>query len=285
MSTQSFEAITMILVDKNIRKRIEQENLISEYFDINNLNCVSYDLTVDKILVDKDTFFNTYSLKPNETVFVKTREKLNMPYDLLGIVSEKNSRMRQGLRVDAPKYHPGHSTFIFLRVQNISDNIITIEKNTKIAQIMFETLSEEPSTTYDRQQNASFNNEQEYVGFGNYEKEYNKQIKDVDKRIERAKEDIDNMSHKIYSNVLALMGIIVAIFSLITINYNAATQPGIDFKFLIAMNLSLAFCIVLMMGLIFIFLNTKKHKALWIIYLVVFILLAVSVVAFCLFMF
>lgn len=275
----------MILVDKNIRKKVEQENLISENYNENNLNCVSYDLTVDKILAKNSKGIDNYNLKPNETIFVKTKEKINMPYNLIGIVSEKNSRMRQGLRVDAPRYHPGHSTFIFLRVQNISGNIISIERNTKIAQIMFETLSEEPDITYDKQQNASFNNEQEYVGFGNYETEYSKQIKDVDKTIKEAKEDIDTMSHKIYSNVLALMGIIVAIFSLITINYNAATQPCIDFKFLIAMNLSLAFCIVLMMGLIFIFLNTKKNKTLWIIYLVIFILLAVSVIAFCLFMF
>ena len=275
----------MILVDKNIRKKVEQENLISENYNENNLNCVSYDLTVDKILAENSKGIDNYNLKPNETIFVKTKEKIHMPYNLIGIVSEKNSRMRQGLRVDAPRYHPGHSTFIFLRVQNISCNIISIERNTKIAQIMFETLSEEPDITYDKQQNASFNNEQEYVGFGNYETEYSKQIKDVDKTIKEAKEDIDTMSHKIYSNVLALMGIIVAIFSLITINYNAATQPSIDFKFLIAMNLSLAFCIVLMMGLIFIFLNTKKNKTLWIIYLVIFILLAVSVIAFCLFMF
>lgn len=275
----------MILVDKNIIARIEQDNLIAENYNPNNVNCVSYDLTVDKILTnDKDKKIS-YMIKPNETVFVKTKEKINMPYDLIGIVTEKNSRMRQGLKVDAPRYQPGHSTFIFLRVQNISNQIISIEENYKIAQIMFETLFEEPNITYNNQANSSFNDEQEYVGFGNYEAEYSNQIKDVDETIEKAKEDIDTMSHKIYSNVLALMGIVVAIFSLITINYNAATQPNLNFKFIVAMNLSLAFCIVLMMGLIFIFLNTKRHKPLWIIYLIVFILLAVAVVLFCIFMF
>lgn len=274
----------MILVDKNIKERVEKDKLIAVNYNENNVNCVSYDLSVDKILI-KDKSSNSYYIKPNETVFVKTKEKINMPYDLIGIVTEKNSRMRQGLKVDAPRYQPGHSTFVFLRVQNISNQIISIEENTKIAQIMFENLCEEPSVTYDRQINASFNDEQEYVGFGNYDVEYSKQIKDVDKTIEKAKEDIDTMSHKIYSNVLALMGIIVAIFSLITINYNAATQSDLNFKFIVAMNLSLAFCIVLMMGLIFIFLNTKRNKSLWIIYLIVFILLAIAVVSFCLFMF
>ncbi|MCH5296458.1 MAG: hypothetical protein J1E85_02185 [Ruminococcus sp.] len=275
----------MILVDKNIKERVESDKLIAVNYNENNVNCVSYDLSVDKILINDKSSKNSYNIKPNETVFVKTKEMINMPYDLVGIVTEKNSRMRQGLKVDAPRYQPGHSTFVFLRVQNISNQIILIEENTKIAQIMFETLYEEPSVTYDRQINASFNDEQEYIGFGNYEAEYIKQIKDVDETIEKAKEDIDTMSHKIYSNVLALMGIIVAIFSLITINYNAATQSDLNFKFIVAMNLSLAFCIVLMMGLIFIFLNTKKHKSLWIIYLIVFILLAIAVVSFCIFMF
>lgn len=275
----------MILVDKNIKERVRQDNLIEDNYNESNVNCVSYDLTVDKIITEDKSKKSSYMINPNETVFVKTKEKINMPYDLLGIVTEKNSRMRQGLKVDAPRYQPGHSTFIFLRVQNISNRIILIEENTKIAQIMFETLSEEPFITYDNQNNASFNDEEEYVGFGNYDIEYSKQIKDVDKTIEDAKEDIDTMSHKIYSNVLALMGIIVAIFSLITINYNATTQTQIDFKFIIAMNLSLAFCIVLMMGLIFIFLNSKKHKLLWITYLVIFILLAIAVVTFCLLMF
>lgn len=275
----------MILVDKNIIERVEQDNLIAENYNQNNVNCISYDLTVDKILTKDKIKKSIYKIMPNETIFVKTKEKINMPYDLIGIVTEKNSRMRQGLKVDAPRYQPGHSTFVFLRVHNISNQIISIEENSKIAQIMFETLCEKPDITYDKQENASFNDEQEYVGFGNYEDEYSKQIKDVDATIEQAKEDIDTMSHKIYSNVLALMGIIVAIFSLITINYNAATQSNLNFKFIVAMNLSLAFCIVLMMGLIFIFLNTKKHNALWVIYLIVFILLAAAVVSFCLFMF
>lgn len=275
----------MFLVDKNITKRVIQDNLISENFNQDNVNCVSYDLTVDKVILNNKNKKNSYVIKPNETVFVKTKEKINMPYDLVGIVTEKNSRMRQGLKIDAPRYQPGHSTFIFLRVQNISNQLISIEENTKIAQIMFGVLTEEPDITYDKQINASYNDEQEYVGFGNYESEYSKQIIDVDDTIEKAKEDIDSMSHKIYSNVLALMGIIVAIFSLITINYNAATKAVFDFKFVIAMNLSLAFCIVLMMGLIFIFLNTKKHKALWIIYLIVFILLALAVISFCVFLF
>lgn len=271
----------MILVDKDIRKRISQDKLIvDDYADGELLNCVSYDLTVSKIICNKESQAVNYQLQPGEFIFVKTEQKLNMPYDLLGVVTEKNSRMRQGLKVDAPRYHPGHSTYMFLRVQNISNDMINISKGMKIAQIMFETLSDKPDVPYNFQEKSSFNDEDEYRGCGNYSEEYSREVKSLDASIKKAQEDIESVSHRIYSNVLALMGIIVAVFSLITINYNAATQQALNFKFLIAMNLSLGFCIVLLMGLIFLFINTKKNKALWIVYLSVFILLAISVVVF-----
>ncbi len=274
----------MVLVDKEIRQRLKDDLPLIENVDNSLINCVSCDLTV-KNVVNKKMNDNKYELLPGCVVFVETNESLNMHNDLLGIVTEKNSRMRQGLKVDAPRYHPGHSTHIFLRVQNISDKAITISKNSKIAQIMFEKLSDIPDIPYNNQNDSSYNQETEYIGFGKYENEYSGQIRDLDETIHQAKEDIDTASHRIYSNVLALMGIIVAVFSLITINYNSATQQNISLKFLIAMNLSLGFCIVLLMGLIFLFINTKKHKSLWIIYLIVLLLLAVAIVVFSLFAF
>lgn len=274
----------MVLVDKEIRQRLKDDLPLIENVDNSLINCVSCDLTV-KNVVNKKMNDNKYELLPGCVVFVETNESLNMHNDLLGIVTEKNSRMRQGLKVDAPRYHPGHSTHIFLRVQNISDKAITISKNSKIAQIMFEKLSDIPDIPYNNQNDSSYNQETEYIGFGKYENEYSGQIRDLDETIHQAKEDIDTASHRIYSNVLALMGIIVAVFSLITINYNSATQQDISLKFLVAMNLSLGFCIVLLMGLIFLFINTKKHKSLWIIYLIVLLLLAVAIVVFSLFAF
>ena len=270
----------MILVDKELRKRLNDPNkLIEGYLSDSQINCVSCDLTVDKV-VNETMTDGAFELYPGNVVFVKTNEKINMPDDLLGIVTEKNSIMRLGLKVDAPRYHPGHSTNIFLRVQNISDKVITISKDEEIAQIMFEKLSDIPEAPYNKQASASFNEEYEYKGFGKYKEKYNKQIKELDDAVSQAKDDINSASHRIYANVLTLMGVIVAIFSLITINYNAASQQTVDLKFLIAMNLSLSFCIVLLMGLIFLFLNSRKHKSLWIVFLLSFVLLGIAVVVF-----
>lgn len=270
----------MILVDKDLRERIQAEpSLIKGYLKDSQLGAVSCDLTVSEVVGSKWED-NRFSLIPQSVVFVKTNEFLQMPKDLIGIVTEKNSRMRQGLRVEAPRYQPGHHTAMFLRVQNISDQTIYLEKDMEIAQIMFESLSRTPEKTYDERDDASYNQETKYRGFGNYEKEYKTQISNFTDTVKEAKEDIESASHRIYSNVLALMGIIVAVFSLITINYNTATQTNVDFRFLIAMNLTLGFCIVLLLGLIFIFVNTRKHKSLWIAYLVILLLLAAAVIAY-----
>ena len=80
--------------------------------------------------------------------------------------------MRQGLVVAGPYYQPGHNTYAFLRVGNISENVIKLEKGTNIAQVMFEQLSDIPDMPYDKQPSASFQNEDKYRGLGNYKEEY-----------------------------------------------------------------------------------------------------------------
>lgn len=70
---------------------------------------------------------------------------------ILGRIAEKNSRMRQGLKVDGPHYQPGHVTYAFLRVQNISSQIILLAQGMRIAQIIFEQLTQIPDVPYSAQ--------------------------------------------------------------------------------------------------------------------------------------
>ena len=143
----------------------------------------------------------------------------------------------------------------------------------KIAQIIFEQLTQVPDVPYSVQQGASFQNEVEYRGVGNYSAEYSKQIKND---IEQAKEDIESASRKIYANVLTLMGILVAIFSLLTINYQAFTQAVMSLGCIVVMNLTFALCIVVMMGIILIFINRAKSKYFLGAYIIILIMLAVA---------
>ncbi len=169
----------MILVDKEIKELVNKNQLIVENFNLSNLGAVSYDLEIDKIITFADEHESErteYELCSGEYVIVKTKEKLQMPYDLLGRIDEKNSIIRMGLIVSGPCYQPGHETYVFLRVLNISQQKILLERGFRIAQIMFEKLSVIPEVTYNKRDAASFNNEVEYRGYGKYEQDYKRKI-------------------------------------------------------------------------------------------------------------
>lgn len=265
----------MILVDKNIKTLAANGSLIVSGYKEENVNGISYDLTVDIILDENGSELTEYELQPGEIVFVRSNEKLSIPTNILGRVAEKNSRMRQGLMVDGPHYQPGHVTYVFMRVRNVSTKIIKLSQNMKIAQMIFEELKDVPEVPYSAQENASFQNEKKYVGLGNYQAEYDKQTRET---VEQAQSKMETMSQTIYANVLTIMGIVVAIFSLLTINAQAFSAATIDFKYIIAMNLTLALCIVIMMGIILIFINKAKSKWFLVIYALVLVLLAFATI-------
>ena len=91
-----------------------------------------------------------------------------MPNNLLAIIDQKNSRIRQGLYVDAPVYQPGHETRVFLRVKNISNNVISIKQGDLLAAIRFEKLTSEPNNIY----NGAFVDELNYKNLGSYESKF-----------------------------------------------------------------------------------------------------------------
>lgn len=265
---------SMILVDKNIKQMISAGDLIICGYDVNNVNSISYDLTIGN-------FTNTDSANieiiPGEFVIIRTKEKLKIPINITGRIGEKNSLLRLGLKVDGPQYQPGHTTYAFLRVQNVSDKTILLKVGMHIAQIYFEELKDSPDVPYSSQPGASFQNEVEYVGYGRYEGEFKKSIKSF----EKVKEDIENASNRIYGNVLSLMGIIVAIFSLLIINYEAFTKAELSANYIIAMNLSVTFCITVMLGLILFLVNRWNKKGFTVIYAIILIFLCIATFIFC----
>lgn len=266
-----------MLVDKEIKAFAQNGHLIISAYDEKNVNCISYDLFVEQILSNEKEF-STYDLQPGEIVFVQTKERISLPDDITAEVGEKNSKMRLGLKVDAPRYFPGHTTNIFLRVQNLSGNIIQICKNDSIAQMFFERLSQTPERNYAAQEGNSFEGEDKFRGLGNYKDEYEKRIRG---KVEQAEQTIENVSGKIYLNVITLMGVLVAVFALLSIDYHAFTQAIVDFKFILTMNLTLVLCIVSIFGLIFCFFNRPKSKWFSIAYILLMLVLAIPTIILC----
>jgi deoxycytidine triphosphate deaminase len=267
----------MVLVDKEIREFCQQGKLIVENYSADNIGTVSYDLTLgDIIALDEDNkLYNSYELKPNQTVFVSSLEILEIPDNFLGIVTEKNSVMRQGLLVAAPVYQPGHKTKAYLRVTNISGNLITLTAGKKIAQIFFTKLEKVPEQLYSQNPNSSYNDEMNFTGFGNYQSEYEKEIK----KLNQVKENLDEKANTIYANVMIFMGIIAAIFTIVTVNFQAAQKFAV--MDILSLNLSLAFTIMVFSGIALFFLGKKRKTISYILFFVLTLLIFAANVVVC----
>lgn len=247
----------MVLVDKDIKHRANE--IFQEGYDAENVTAVSYDLHIQAIIdneSERDSLVETYVLRPGEFVFIKTREKISMPTDLMGRIGEKNSRIRQGLSVSGPHYYPGHTTYLFLRVYNMTSCTIKLKKGDEIAQIFFEQLTQIPEKDYRYQQNASFNDESNYRGLARYKSEYENRMA----HIEEADKKLDDKINNIYANVLTLMGLFVSVFSLVMVNFTNLSENNMTKEFIVPMNISLGIVITLFMGLLMIFINKAKSK-------------------------
>ena len=259
----------MVLVDKEIKARASE--IFAEGYEESNVTAISYDLHIQGI-INENKMDDAYILRPGEMVFIKSKEMIRMPNDLMGRIGEKNSRMRQGLLVSGPHYFPGHVTYLYLRVQNISSGTIKIKEGDAIAQIFFEQLVEEPDKTYEYQKQASFNHEEDYRGLAKYKDEYEARLG----KINDASKNLDERINHLYANILTIMGLFVSVFSLITVNFASINSGNMTKEFIIPMNISLGIVISLFVGLILIFINKANDKKFLIGYAALVLLLIVA---------
>lgn len=261
----------MILTDKEIKER--SNDIFKKNYNLNDVQPISYDVHIDEIIDEKKNVLS-YDLEPHEIIMVRCKEEIIVPNDLAIRIENKNSLIRLGLSVTSPIYNPGHETPIYIRVENVSGNIITIEKDMTIAQMIFEQLSSIPTVTYNIKENASFNNENKYRGLG----KYNDILSKKTQKMEKVKEDLENREASIYANILTMMGIFVSIFSLITVNFASINEKNFNKDFILTMNLSLGIVITLFMGLILLFLNRSKSK--WGIFVFIGVLILLTLMLF-----
>ena len=259
----------MILVDKEIKQRADE--IFQEGYCESNVTAISYDLHIQGI-ISGDELVKKYTLRPGEVVFIKTKEKIKMPLDLMGRIGEKNSRMRQGLVVAGPHYYPGHCTYLYLRVQNITGGTVKIKEGDKIAQIFFEQLTDKPGTDYAHQPNASFNDEEEYRGLARYKDEYEDRME----KLKNVNKDLDEKINNIYTNILTIMGLFVSVFSLVMVNFTNITENNMTKEFIVPMNISLGIVITLFVGLLLIFVNKAKSRGFLIAYIVLLLALRID---------
>ena len=239
----------MILRDIDVKEL--GEKLIKPY-NGDRMGAVAYDLETEAIADNPGQENTQASLKPGESVFIKTKEEITLPNDVIGRVHLRNSKIRQGLMLDAPVYYPGHNTKVFFRITNISQSIIDIYEGELLASIIFEKLSGDVEQPYD----GEFQREFKYKGMGRYSAEYEANITHLDDKID----EIKNTERRMYTNVLAIMAIFVGIFSLININIQ---NVSIDTKNLLTLDFATVGSIAFLIAAIA--LHTGKNRIfLWI---------------------
>ena len=205
----------VFLTDRQIDNLITTHPNALQPYDRSKLGAISYDLQIECINICDDSNergkrVENHILKTGETVFISCTENIWLPNDYMGIIVQRNSRIRRGLYVDSPVYHPGHHTKIFLRVANVSKDHIRLKKGDSIASIMFNKLDEEVEHPYE----GVFSDEFDFSGIAKYP---SSELPDVIELQEKV-ESVEEVEKRIYNNVVIVMTIFIGIFSLINLN-------------------------------------------------------------------
>lgn len=208
----------MYLNDKDIKKLIGEGVLSGA--DASTVGQISCDLQTESFFTNAGKS-DSATLAPGESVFVSCVECINLPDNLTATVLLRNSRIRQGLSLDAPLYFPGHKTRLFFRITNVSAETICLDKGNGIAQVVFESVSDHVSSPY----GGVFADEFDYKGLADYSDIFAEDIKKIDER----KSEVKGIEKRIYANVLALFAVFAAIFTLVNVNagaLQAASAPS-----------------------------------------------------------
>ena len=260
----------MTLVDREIAALVSEKGIIEHYMP-ECLTNIGYDLRAKNFTQNaENNAMQTVQLNPGDSAFVAAEEDILLPDTMLAKLTLKNSRIRQGLLLDAPIYQPGHHTKVFFRLTNLSANCITLKSGEKYAMIQFETLSAPVEHPYD----GTYSDEFSYRGMGKYKDVYADQIQEIENKTE----DLKSMEKSIYGNVLVILTVFVALFSFLSTNISLVAMQAQAREFLVYNFVTLG-CISALVALLRGFIkNDKQNYYAWIPVIIFFI------IAFCVFM-
>lgn len=216
----------MILPDSEINKRISNSELLinenGSAISFQIAQNISYDLSTKKFYSkeqDSKEGTDTFELRPLDSVFVASLERINLPNDVVAEVKLKYSLMTDGLMLDAPLYQPGHNgSNIFFRLTNISNKDIELEREKKYAYIVFHQVAGNVDKPYDGKfcnPQTSINEIREH----SYRGVYPDIMEDINRthvKINNTEKKINNTEKTIYGNVLVIITVFITLFSLLS---------------------------------------------------------------------
>lgn len=164
-----------VLVDGEILQYIEMG--VFKNFELSNVLSVGYDLRPLSYYNSNSEHFEAIRLEPGDSIFVGCKESVDLPKNMTAIIKLRNSRIRQGLQLEAPLYQPGHTTQIYYRLTNTSKSVISLSLEDGTAYIVFYLLDKEPKNTY----HGTFQNEEGvFFAMSAYSEQYRKQMSKVE---------------------------------------------------------------------------------------------------------
>ncbi len=156
----------MYLGSEEILRRIEEEKLL-ENCDLKNVQGAGVDLEIEKLFeiasgaslgrekrelpelqeiipkVVRKTHGlaiargKIFQLAPKKYYLCTTKEKLNMPLDLIAFILPRSTLFRSGVSLRTAVVDPGYIGVLTLGIKNETGHEFTLEKNSRIAQIVF----------------------------------------------------------------------------------------------------------------------------------------------------
>ncbi len=146
----------MILGRECIAALVKEKNLI-ESFDEKSLGGAGYDLRAGRLYAIKgqshlgvssrilpsaeEITTETVHLKPGDYILAETVEKVNMPKDLMARILPRSTLFRAGCILVTAVVDPGYYGTLTMGLKNLSDSGFTLEKGSRIGQIVFEEVS------------------------------------------------------------------------------------------------------------------------------------------------
>lgn len=211
---------------------------------------ISCDLFIKEILANSG-HVSEYALKSGESVFVSTVEVIDVPKNMFAQVIMRNSAIRLGLDIAAPVYQPGHKTRIFFRVTNVSSATVNLKQGLSVCSLMLYRFSTDSSKPYA----GVYSDEFDYRGIGDFHSVAIPAVGEIEEKLRT----LEKLEARLYGNVMMMLTVFVAIFSLVNLNSavwqsNYTLQQAIAFNF---MFLSIISALVLLVAEI---LNRLKSR-------------------------
>jgi deoxycytidine triphosphate deaminase len=195
----------MILTDRAIQIRINQEQLISGYHPENIRNC-AYTLRAGYVFQPEtgqeeilgttsgSTSSVVWEIGPSETLVVMTRERVKVPRDLCATYAPLHRLAQRGVMLlNASLVEPGYEGPLSCFLVNFSSERISLGPDEAIAKIIFHTLTATPGQLKPQMITVAAYRQ----GLAQYAKKFHKSFMDVtgieDRAVEKARGELKKM--------------------------------------------------------------------------------------------